>query len=112
MIFTLKYFLQNKARILEPEKFCIFESEMKMKKVQLFANGMRLQSDSTLTQICAHLCHRIDPRVRAVLQVEKSEIELRKTRAQRRNGADLKEAAVELERAKMRQSEWERYIYR
>ncbi len=79
-----------------------------MKKVQQINIGMRLQSHSTLTQIYAHLCHRIDARVRAILQVEKSEIELRKTRAQRRNGADLKEAAVELERAKMRQSERER----
>ena len=54
-----------------------------------------------------YLGHRIDAGVRAVLQVEKSEIELRKTRAQRGHGADLKEAAVELERAEVRQSERE-----
>ena len=51
-----------------------------------------------------YLGHRIDARVRAVLQVEKSEIELRETRAQRGHGADLKEAAVEFECAEVRQS--------
>ncbi len=56
----------------------------------------------------SYLGHRIDARVRAVLQVEKSEIEQRETRAQRGHGADLKEAAVELERAEVRQSEREK----